>query len=465
MGPVPEWVCAMSEQDTANPQVQAVKDAIDASLLETAADTDVDVDDVVLTKLDQHGDYSPATVANFAQAEIRSRVEAEKAETLKGIIMGCRDRHGRNWPRQHSLVRSSGDHAQVSVWDGTLPNPQGNEVAMPAGGAIVNIECTFDEEYESYEGQRLTSVKDLDKEGLVENLSKVAVDPSDLTASDEYEIVVIRGTVQDVEPQTIFVNGEPDHDGDVLMTDERGDLQPHFEVRLERDGGTFLRGHVERQAYGKPYFVAEDLLAVCGDAYEQFDDPSSQANYVSKALENRDVLLVGNVNAFNRDRDGEGDPVTYIDLGLSALVTAGTEAQQRVTDVEQEDPEEPEEPEGRDVDEVREDIEQYASLVGIDVDELTVEDVNENLDIDADDVTIRAALEGVETGEGEEDEEPEEESIGDILAPLKEGDSYNCPVEDCLVQAGSAGELLGHAQTEHGIDKEPKAAARDLADR
>lgn len=444
-------------QDTADSdRVQAITQEIDGELVAQAEDAGVDIDAIVSGHIEADGDFQNSTIARFATAELRQQIEAQNAEDHRGVIMGSRDRHGRNWPRRHSLITSDGDHLEVSSWDGSLPTPGGQEVQIPAGGAAVTMQCEYDSDYESYEAKGIQDIQDIPRDDLLDALGSVAIGPSDLSATDEYEVVVVRGQVYQVEPQTVFVDGEPDHDGDVMLPDERGELRPHVEIRLDQDDGSFVRGHFERQAYGKPYIGLPDFDALCQRAKGQFDDPQDQANFVSNGLEGAEVFMVGNVSSYNQDRNGDGDPVTYVDIGLTALVDAEREADEASAEADSEadesDDEMPPDPQQAGVvSDVRSTIQQYADLTGTDMDDLTVADVQENVDLDASEEEIRAALSGGDAG-GSDDE----------FAALKDGDSYNCP--ECeLVQAGSIAELAGHVADEHKPDESPKAWLRDRA--
>lgn len=456
----------MTQETGGTERAQAIRQSLDQELIETAESADVDVDSVIQGTLETDGDFGDNTVLRFVRSELKRQVEAQNAESYRGLIMGSRDRHGRNWPRRHSLIRSDGDHLEVSSWDGSLPTDGGQEVKIPTGGAAVTLQCEYDSEYDSYQAKGISDIQDVPKSDVLDALASVAAYPDDLSATDEYEVVVVEGVIHEVGPQTIFVDGEPDHDGAIMMEDERGEMRPHLEISLDRENGAYVRAHFERQGYGRPYIDVPDFDALVERGFGQYDDPEDQAAFVSKGIEGAKVFVVGNVNSFNQDRDGDGNPVNYINVGMTALVSAEpTEGQAQAAepadadddDTDDSDDElgdfdaepEPEKPGA--VAEVRETIEQYADVTGTDVDDLTVGDVQENLDVDAAEPQIQAALSG-ESGGGESDE----------FAGLKDGDSYNCP--ECeLFQAGSIGELAGHVTSEHNPDMEPKAWLKERA--
>jgi hypothetical protein len=457
--------------------VQDVKDALDADLLDSADSAGVDVDEIITEKLDNHSGYGAGTVARFVSSEVQRQIEAEQADELKGILMGSRDRYGRNWPRRWSLVRSSGDHLEVSTWEGKLPGPDGQDVRIPTGGAIVAMRAEYDSQYESYEGARLESVKSLKPHEVVENVGKIAKRPGDISRDDEYNVVAVKGTIEYVNPQTIFEDGEPKEDGPVLLADERGEPRPHFEVTLRIDGDTMVRGHLERMKYAQPYLDVLDLKPLTEDAAE-LPNPDEQAQFLEDGLKGVEVLMVGNVSSVDVTRSDEqgGGKRTYVDIGVTALVDTavadeGASATADVTESGADDDPEPEaDPEAEDddgagdtqggageqhdqhIDKVREQIKQYASLVGEDIDDLTVDDVQDAMDLDAPDVVVREALKGHATADAPEEaaDDGADDGADDPLEAIKKGGTYNCPAGECLAQASSEAELLGHINDAHG---------------
>lgn len=456
-------------------KAQAIRNEVDGDLLESADDAGVDVDGVIQDKMAKHSGYPADVVQRFVETDIRRQVESANAETIRGIHMGTRDRYAKNWPRRHSVIRSSGEHVEVSTWDGTLPGPEGEEVDIPAGGAIVEFQCDYDEEYDSYEAKGLGDVEQLDAADVAEKLSKIAVSPDQLTPSDEYEVVVVRGEVRYTDSQTIFEDGEPSHDGEVLVEDGRGELQPHFEVSLEQEGDTQLRGHIERQDRGRPFFAVPDLDTFLSDAYGEYDSADDQARFLHNCIKGRDVILIGNVNSFDKDRDDDGNLVKYVDIGVTGMVQANLADE--TPDVTSEDTgdgsdEAPDDADddgdgddgdddvrAAEIDAVISDIELWADLVGEDIEDITTGDVVEKAKgIDAPESVVDHALRELQSDddagsdEPDEDESVEDESVEDEFAPLLESGMYQCPGEGCPGKGSSPMDLMHHVGDEHGAD-------------
>lgn len=443
-------------------KAQRIKENLGSELLADAESAGVDVDETVRRNIEKHEGYDASTVINFVESDIKQQIEAENAETVQGIIMGSRDRYGANWPRRHSVIRSSGEHLEVNSWDGTLPDNEGNEVDIPAGGAKVTFQCDYQQDYDSYMANRLDSAETLEHAELAGMLEKVAVDPEQISAADEESIVAVKGTVSWLQPQSVFEDGEPAGDGEILMTDERGELQPHFEVSLANEEGTSVTGRFSRMAYAKPYFLVTDLFKLLEDAYETYESPKKQAGFVRDGVQGRDVIIVGNVNNYNTNRTDGGEVVNYVNVGATAIVEipesdGGATAQ--AEEVDEGDEEEASEPESEgdspDVDDVAAQIEQYAGLVGEDVADLTTADIVENAGgIEAPESIIEHALkslssddDGGGSDDGQDAADPEER-----FSSLKESGMFQCPANGCPGKGSSVPDLFDHVIDFHEAD-------------
>lgn len=440
-----------------------VKSELDAGLLKSAADADVDVDGVVESTIANRGEYGKKTVVRFAVSALNRQIEAAASDTVSGILCGSRDRHGKNWPRRHALIKSDGDHLEASTWDGTLPTPDGTTVDIPAG-AVVEMGLEHDTQYDSYEAKQLHSVQELGREELSSRLASVAVTPGGLSRNDEYEIVAVHGKIAYVNPQTVFEDGEPQGDGEVMMTDENGQPKPHFEVVLSEDENTRVRGHVERQRYAEPFFDVEDFDMLVRDAHTDFDTPDQQAGLLNDALRDREVIIVGNVNSFDQSRS-QGQTTRYVDMAVAGIVELADKPQ--TADTSTQSPSEPESDNETDDGQesssfvaVKKNVEQYADLVGLDTSEITVETVNENMDLDAPESVIQEAINALGAGgEPEVGSEPDTSDASDADSPVEacrdpETGQLLCPAEGCIFSASGEASLFGHIAGEHAPDAE-----------
>jgi len=428
-----------------------VRRSIDAQVVQEAADAGVDVNGVIESTIAEREDYGRRTVERFALSALNRQIEAAASDTVKGILCGSRDRHGKNWPRRHALIKSDGEHLEASTWDGTLPTPDGTEVDIPSGAAV-EIGLEHDSQYDSYEAKQLHSVTELDRDDLSSRLSKVAKTPGDLSRSDEYEIVAVTGEIRYVNPQTVFEDGEPQGEGDVMMNDERGQPKPHFELVLAEESDTRVRAHVERQRYSTPFFDIEDFDMLIRDAFSDFDTPDQQAGLLNDALRDRRVTVIGNVNSFDQNRSS-GTTTRYVDMAVAGIVEVSdttptpTDTQSAGSDDAADDTSQP-----GSFGEVRDSIEQYADLVGLDVDEITVETVTENMDLDAPDSVVQEAINSLGSGDvsdvesGADTSEPESP-----VEACRDADTgqLHCPADGCIFSASNEAGLFGHVAGQH----------------
>lgn len=452
---------------------EEVQAQIDDDVLAQAESAGVDVDAVIEQTVASRSGYGAATIKRFAVSALNRQIEAASAETVKGLLCGSRDRHGKNWPRRHALIKSDGEHIEASTWDGSLPTPDGHEIDIPAGAAV-EIGLEHDAEYDSYEAKQIHSVSQLSRSEIADRLTSIAKRPSDLRSSDEYTIVAVHGEVGFVNPQTVFEDGEPQGDGPVMIEDERGEPKPHFEVVLDEDSDTRVRAHVERQRYATPYFSVEDFDRLVRDAYSDFDTPDAQAGFLNDALKGREVVVVGNVNSYDKNRS-QGQTKKYVDIAVAGIIEVPDGSVGGESDVseahESPDPTPEKTTEDADstdddggsggesgspaVDDVAADVAQYASLVGMSKSDLSPEVLRENTEIEAPDAVLSAAIDRLEGDE--EGGEPRDTGGGspdDDADPIemcrdRSTGQYECPQEGCLFSASSEAGLFGHVVGTH----------------
>lgn len=458
-----------------------VQTQIDDDLQQQASDAGIDVEQVVANQIEENGEYGVKTIVRFTESALNRQIEAASAEVVSGILCGSRDRYGKNWPRRYALVRSNGDHIEASSWKGSLPTSDGGEREIPSAAAV-EMRLEYDDEYDSYEAKQLDSVEQLSKVEMADRLSKVARHPSAIGRDDEYEMVVVKGEVAYVNPQTIFEDGEPKGDGPIMLEDENGQPKPHFELVLSEEADTRLRAHVERQRYSDPLMGIEDFGKLCRDANEKFDTPDDQTQFVGDAMRGREVAVIGNVNSVDQSRSN-GNVTKYIDVGVAGIVELdadeGMTAQESPAADPDPEPEQDQESDGSDddsledfedypadeddsgddstaanIDDVAADVQQYADLVGMDKSELSAEVITENTEIDAPDSVLEAAIERI--GEDAQDADDSDESDDgdepdDPIETLRneETGQLECPAEDCFANASGEAGLYGHVTGTH----------------
>ena len=305
--------------------------------------------------------YSRKTILTKIRAELRKRIQAASATKVKGIIAGSRDRWGRNFPIRLAVVRSMGEHIEVSTWsyeNVKIGNATG-EVPVPA---IAELSVQKDEQYGSYQLLKIEQAKKLSNEEAVEKLLQVAVEPSELDESSLYKIVVVKGVINAIAPATRFEEGEPAGTYPVLTEDAREtpSAWPTMQIWLKPDDDTRCRLILERPRYSKPYYAVEDMFLLCDDAIE-VSDHMDQAEYVQDGLEGRTVIAVGVLLQYNKTRLADGTPVNYVDIGVAGLYEyEGEPVQSELTKREEEqEPSAEEEESGESVEEEEIDMTQF----------------------------------------------------------------------------------------------------------
>jgi hypothetical protein len=451
----------------------AVEETIDNDLVEDALAAGVDVTAVVESVLDEHPDQVPRVQARLAESELRSRINAAETEEVVGLVAGSRDRAGKNWPRRFSLARSSGDHMEISSWSGSIDSVQGGQTRIPIGD-VGKIRAEYDEDYDSWEAVAMAGVDRISDDEFARRLRSVAVDPSDLSRDDEYSVVAVQGPVSYISPQTVFENGEPAGDGDVLMADDQGRKQPHFEVSLAKDDDTVVRGHLEQQSNGEPLVDLPGSDDLFKQALSQ-GRPEDQADLLRDVYLGEEVVLVGNVSSIDNYRNDDGDKTEYVDVQLSAVVSVedveGPDSLTQTDDVDT-DTDAGDDDSGAGADdsdggsefeELVEDIETYCELTGESPESLTPGTVTDKISTISDDTpesVLSSALDRLSDADADESEQStddsgSDESADDPLAALENDDgTYHCPADGCLF-TGSEAALYGHAQSEH-TDDDPK---------
>lgn len=436
-----------------------VQSKIDGDLIQRAEDADVDVQSVVEQTIAENGDYGVKTVVRFAESALNRQIEAASAEMVSGILAGSRDRYGKNWPRRYALVRSSGDHIEASSWQGSLPSSDGGETEIPSAAAV-DMRLDYDSEYDSYEAKQLENVTKLSKVELSDKLERIAQHPSEIGRNDEYEVVVVKGEVAFVNPQTVFEDGEPQGDGPIMLEDERGRPKPHFELVLSEEADTRLRAHVERQRYCEPMMAIEDFGKLCKDAHSKFNTPDQQTQFIGDAMRGREVIVIGNVNKVDQNRSN-GNVTKYIDIGVAGIVEVaddderGDEVVEETTDDSDDDRRQDGADADADVASVAEQVQQYADLVGMDKSEITAEVITENTAIEAPNSVLDAAIERIgadadddssDDSDADADDEPD-----DPIEALRneETGQLECPDPSCFGNASNQAGLFGHVMGTH----------------
>jgi len=282
-------------------------------LFNRAEELGVDVREIIKQMVEKFGEkYSEKTVYTKCRAEIRRAVKKASATTVKGLIAGCYDVSGFRFPIRFILARKSGEHVVFSNFGMHVNN---KEIIVPSLAEVQLEEGDYG--YTLVDG----SFKPVKPESVGEKLVEVAVPVQEIDEHydehDERSPVVIVGKIASVVPRTRFEEKEPVGYHPVQCPDEREpepeQYYPVMEILLERHEHVRCRVILEKQRYGRPIYLIEDLHLLCDDA-SQLSDPVEQAQYVSDGLEGRWIVVVGVLSRYQKTRLDSGEDADFVDV-------------------------------------------------------------------------------------------------------------------------------------------------------
>jgi len=288
----------------------------------------IEVEEIVKRLCEKYSPrYKEKTILTKIRAELRNRIRIADAKKVKVVIAGSRDRYGKNYPIRIAGLRPDGKHVEISSWSYDSVKYKNSTVELPVP-SIATVAVIENEEYGSLNLIEIVDYKMLRRKELMAFLEKVAVKPSELSKNDEKRVVVIKGTIRGVYPATNFVDGEPSGDLPVLSEDQRDkpNLHPTMQIWLEADGETRTRLVLERPRYSKPFYDITDFKLLCEDARNSMESHLEQCEYVQSGIEGDQVYAVGIVTRYHKDRDAQGNPVNYVDIGVSAIYEIAEES-------------------------------------------------------------------------------------------------------------------------------------------
>lgn len=314
-------------------------------IVETAEDNGVDVQAIIGDVMDRYGgrSYKESTLLKKVASKLRSEIRVATAATVKGLIVGSRDRFGSNVPIRFPLIQKDGKHLEISTW--SLENvPHGNEnIELPIPSAA-EVKIEKNEQYNSYQLLDIVDYKIVDKPTILKLLKSVSMTPSQLRDSMALKVVVVRGTISGIQPMAKFEEGEKVGDQPIMTTDARDqeNYWPTMQIILKPDGETKItRISMERMRYAKPYYDVQDMYSLCEDVSGMFNDPEKQAEEISGFIVGTEVVVVGVLTKLTKTRSGE-DNVRYANIGACAVIedTGAEQVEQKVAEKAEEEHEE-----------------------------------------------------------------------------------------------------------------------------
>lgn len=239
--------------------------------------------------------YAVMTGVTIGVNALLSEIRNCEADKFVGLLAGMKDRAGAERPISLMLVRSDGEHIEVGTWRETVPyGNSGEKIPIPVPSKIT-LSCTQNPDYGSYTVDNIVAYEPLPKAKIIENLRKVALRPSEISADRLYKVVVVRGKISSIRPATRFVDKKPDGVHPVLVANQREEpiLVPTCQITLESDDRTVVKLVFEAQRYGCPAFMVDDFIELASDAYETTTNPADQTDIMKYGLLGREVIAVG----------------------------------------------------------------------------------------------------------------------------------------------------------------------------
>lgn len=350
--------------------------------------------------------YGVATGVAYAIARLKEALLEANSESLKGLLVGQRDRFGTNSPVRMPVLSSKGDHTEVVNWGNTVKCGD-NKVEIPFP-CIANLKVLHDGDYKGIPNIRVVSMESYENisiQDTILRLGKIAKSVGEVDGGDELGVVVVRGKISYISPSTRWKGKEKEGSWGLWLPNQRDVPVDHpvMQISLETENNNSVRCIFERQRTAVPTVAVEDFIPICEDAAKKMSDPMEQARFFGEIFRGRDVIVVGFMTKFSPKPE-----INYIDIGAYAIfdATVGSTpesvelpakvekkaAKPKPTTVEDGDKEEKPAPKkaakvekpdtsdgGSTVDKLKDKIRQYCDILGIGVSDLTPEKVMENL--------------------------------------------------------------------------------------
>jgi hypothetical protein len=338
--------------------------------------------------------YGVSTGVAYANARLKEAVIEANSETIKGLIVGQRDRYGTNAPMRIPVLTSTGDNSEVILWGHTVKSGDSKiELPIPS---VATMRVITEGDYKGVPNVRLVSIEKYDNLSIpdtVARLTKIAKSPGELGGEDELSVVVVKGRIAFITPCTKWKGKEKDGNWPVYLPNQRDNPAHHpvMQVIFETQSGNIARAAFDRNRNAVPTVAVEDLEEICQDALGQSTEPVEQARFVSNIFHGREVIIVGFMTKYSSQAD-----VNYIDIGAYAIFDAAIgkqatlapakSAAKKPAPVEDDDEDEAEEtpkakpaakkPAAKAGDDVKEKIRQYCDAIGIEPGKLPITDAN-----------------------------------------------------------------------------------------
>jgi len=361
----------------------------------------IDADSIIKKTKPSVDKYGVSTGVAYAIARLKEAILEANSDSVKGMIVGERDRFGTNSPVRVPLLSSKGDHIEVVNW-GTTVKYGDSKIALPFP-SVATLKVVSEGEYKGIPQHKLVAVESYEELGVADTISrlnKIAKKVGEIDGGDELQVIVVKGKISFIAPATKWKDKEKDGSWQIYMPNQRDSplMHPVVQITLESDNGNQVRAVFDRQRNVVPTIMVEDFVELCADAVVRESDPTEQAKFLGGIMKGRDVIIVGFMTKFNPQAQ-----VNYIEIGGYAMFDGSVSENQATLDApaKKDAPKKPaaketaketqkEKPAAKKdtkakvspADALKTKIRTYSELYGVDMNDITAEKIIETFKLD-----------------------------------------------------------------------------------
>lgn len=264
-----------------------------------------EIEKLIRSIFERDQNYGDRTVvARIKTALEQLRADAE-AITVSGILIGARDKKGTNQPTRLALVGKGRKNIEIVNWEGDTIEQAGKKFIIPVPcAAEIKIGKDPKDKYDNYHLRAIIKHKKKTQDELVADLVKmesiIDVDDIQTPPKGHYPLIVTKVKINMIYPNNVsFENKEK---APVLILDDAKTPKdaPNFcIVAYTTDKKVGCRIYLEARKFGHGTWMVEDMMELATEAVKDYDNPEDQARFLSTALKDREILVVGTVTSRN----------------------------------------------------------------------------------------------------------------------------------------------------------------------
>lgn len=297
----------------------------DEQVASQVQEANIDAEKIIARHKPNIDKYGTSTGVAFAVSRLKEAILEANSESVRGIMVGARDRFATNAPMRMPLLSSTGDHIELVNW-GNQVKLGDSKVDVPFP-CVANLKVLYDGEYRGVPNIRLISAEKFENLSVPDTtlrLGKVAKSVGELDGGDELKVVVVRGRISFVRAATKWKDKEKDGEWQLYLPNQHEPpvMHPIMQISLETENNNSVRTTFDRQRNAVPTVMVEDFMPLVQDAVKNSTEPGEQAKFFGECMRGRDVIVVGFMTKYTPAVD-----INYIDIGGYAIFDAKVGAQ------------------------------------------------------------------------------------------------------------------------------------------